>query len=184
MTPLGWLGRKTSTQTNKPWQFHLIVQETRKTWLLTQLCRVDSSTSLIGQVHFQKQGVWLVFIISIFIEISVLNANNVDPDQTPCYTVSDLGLYCLPMSLLWDNRQKLVKHMKTNLCNKNVARSNKRIKKLIQNRKNHSFYIEMFTPVSPVFTKYYGGIWETHYIDLFITNTCLFKYIENFTSKN
>ena len=27
-------------------------------------------------------------------------ANNVDPDQMPHYVASDLGLHCLPMSLL------------------------------------------------------------------------------------
>ena len=26
-------------------------------------------------------------------------ANNVDPDQTPHYVASDLGLHCLPMTL-------------------------------------------------------------------------------------
>ena len=50
-----------------------------------------------------KRGVWFVFIIVMLVEISELNANCVDPDQT-----SDLGLYCLPMSLLWDARLKWV----------------------------------------------------------------------------
>ena len=27
-------------------------------------------------------------------------AYNVGPDQMPCYVASDLGLYCLPMTLL------------------------------------------------------------------------------------
>ena len=43
-----------------------------------------------------------------FIEIPVLNANSVDPDQTPRYAASDLGLHCLPMLLLWDARHKFV----------------------------------------------------------------------------
>ena len=30
----------------------------------------------------------------------VLLANTVDPDQTPLYVASDLGLHCLPMTLL------------------------------------------------------------------------------------
>ena len=38
-----------------------------------------------------------------------LNANSVDPDQTPRSAASDLGLHCLPMSLLWDARLKWVK---------------------------------------------------------------------------
>ena len=44
----------------------------------------------------------------MFIEISVLNANSADPDQTPQYAASDQGLHCLLMSLLWDARHKLV----------------------------------------------------------------------------
>ena len=43
--------------------------------------------------------------MSCFVAISELNANSVDPDQTP----SDLGLQCLPMSLLWEARLKWVK---------------------------------------------------------------------------
>ena len=38
-----------------------------------------------------------------------LNANSVDPDQTPRSVASDLGLHCLPMSLLWNARLKWVK---------------------------------------------------------------------------
>ena len=53
-----------------------------------------------------KKGAWLVFIISCFVEISVLNGNSVDPDQTPRSAASDLDLHCLPMSLLWDARLK------------------------------------------------------------------------------
>ena len=30
----------------------------------------------------------------------ILLANNVDPDHTPYYVASDLGLHCLPMTLL------------------------------------------------------------------------------------
>ena len=51
------------------------------------------------------RGVWLVFIIMIFIEIPVLNANSEEPDQT-----SDLSLHCLLslVSLLWDARHNLL----------------------------------------------------------------------------
>ena len=35
-----------------------------------------------------------------FTEIPVFKANRVDPDQTPRSAASDLGLHCLPMSLL------------------------------------------------------------------------------------
>ena len=44
-----------------------------------------------------------------FTEIPVLHANSVDPDQSPRPVASDLGLYCLPMSILWDARLKWVK---------------------------------------------------------------------------
>ena len=39
----------------------------------------------------------------------VVNANSVDPDQTPRTAVSDLSLHSLPMSYLWDARHKWVK---------------------------------------------------------------------------
>ena len=38
------------------------------------------------------RDVWLVFIIAMFIEIPVFNANSADPDQTPQNAASDLGL--------------------------------------------------------------------------------------------
>ena len=42
-----------------------------------------------------------------FIEIPVFNANSVS-------AASDLGLHCLPMSLLWNARLKLVNTLKRN----------------------------------------------------------------------
>ena len=36
-------------------------------------------------------------LLLCFIEVPVFNAYSVDPDQTPC---SDLGLHCLPFTLL------------------------------------------------------------------------------------
>ena len=39
-------------------------------------------------------------LIFCFIEISVLNANSVNPDQMPHFVASDLGLHCLPVTLL------------------------------------------------------------------------------------
>ena len=56
-----------------------------------------------------KRGVWLVLLLLCFIEVSVFNANSVYPDQTLHSATSDLGLYCLPMSLPWDARHKWVK---------------------------------------------------------------------------
>ena len=37
-----------------------------------------------------------------------MNTNSVYPDQMPHSAASDLGLHCLPMSLLWDTRLKWV----------------------------------------------------------------------------
>ena len=55
---------------------------------------------------FNITGVRLVFTITMFYRFFffffffVFNANSVDSDQTPRSVVSDLDLYCLPMSLL------------------------------------------------------------------------------------
>ena len=35
-------------------------------------------------------------LLPCFIEMSVVNANSVDPDQMPHSAVADLGLHCLP----------------------------------------------------------------------------------------
>ena len=45
-----------------------------------------------------------ISIIVMYYKIVELNANSVDPDQTPRSSASDLGLHCLPISLLWDAR--------------------------------------------------------------------------------
>ena len=55
-----------------------------------------SSTNFIGGL--------IVLVLPCFIEIPVLNANNVDPDQTTHTAVSDLGLHVLQMPHLWDAR--------------------------------------------------------------------------------
>ena len=39
-------------------------------------------------------------LLQCFMEILVINANSVDPDQTPHSAASDLGLHCLPVALL------------------------------------------------------------------------------------
>ena len=49
-----------------------------------------------------------VFLKPCFTEIPVLNVNSADPDKTPRYAASDLGLRCLRMSLLLDARHKWV----------------------------------------------------------------------------
>ena len=48
-------------------------------------------------------------LLPCFIENPVFIANSVDPDQRMRSTASDLGLHCLPVSLLWDARHKCVK---------------------------------------------------------------------------
>ena len=53
--------------------------------------------------------VWMVFIIIIVRrKKSELKANSEDTDQTPRSAASDLGLHCLPMSLIKDARLKCV----------------------------------------------------------------------------
>ena len=72
---------------------------------LFYLKSLDKSISYI-------RDVCLIFIITVpcFVEISELKANSVDPDQMPHSVAPDLGLHCLPMSLLWDARLKWVKN--------------------------------------------------------------------------
>ena len=57
------------------------------------------------------RGVWLVLLLSCFAEISKLNANGVDPDQTPRSAASGLDLHCLPMPLLRDTGLEWVKRV-------------------------------------------------------------------------
>ena len=59
------------------------------------------------------KGVWLVFIISCFVEISEFNAVSVDIDQTPRSAASDLGLHCLTVALLRGARLKWVNYFCT-----------------------------------------------------------------------
>ena len=44
-----------------------------------------------------------------------LFANSEDPDQTPHSSASDMGLHCLPITLLGVSRLQWVKHLKTQL---------------------------------------------------------------------
>ena len=44
----------------------------------------------------------------MLVRIFELNANSVDPDQSPRSAASELGLPYLPMSFLWDARHKWV----------------------------------------------------------------------------
>ena len=67
--------------------------------LLKHLCQVDPS---LVRFIFYIGCVWLVLSLPYLIGVSELNANSVDPDQTPHLAASDLGPHCLPMSLLWN----------------------------------------------------------------------------------
>ena len=73
---------------------------------LTHLCRMDFHTTALWTGPLSKEGCLITFIKPCFREIYVFNANLLDPDQTPRSAASDLGLHCLPMSLLWDARHK------------------------------------------------------------------------------
>ena len=55
----------------------------------------------------------------MFVEISELCANSVDPDQMPHYVASDLGLHCLPVSfygMLGLNGLNMVYVTRWNIC--------------------------------------------------------------------
>ena len=62
----------------------------------------------LDQVISDRRDSLLDFIITVFIGISVFNADSVDPDQTPRSVASDPGQHCLLMSLLWDAGHKWV----------------------------------------------------------------------------
>ena len=48
--------------------------------------------------HFK--GVWSILLLLLYFSWKILLANTVDPDLTPHYVASELGLHCLPMTLL------------------------------------------------------------------------------------
>ena len=58
------------------------------------------------------RGVSLYFFQILLELFNILLANSEDPDQTPHYAVSDMGLHCLPMSHKKDARHIWVKCMK------------------------------------------------------------------------
>ena len=89
---------------------------------LTHLRWVDSSTTILWttlDIYLQMQaGEWNFtsltlfpkagFLVGFYYLTPVFNANNVDPDQKPHSAVSDLGLHCLPITLLEITRLKWV----------------------------------------------------------------------------
>ena len=54
------------------------------------------------------------------IEIPVFNANSVDPDRMSRSAASDLGLHCLPMSLLWGATHKWTNFPIVQTCGSHV----------------------------------------------------------------
>ena len=52
----------------------------------------------------------MVFFVFIQVLIEIMQANSGDPDQTPHYVASDLGLRYLPMSHIKDARHIWVKN--------------------------------------------------------------------------
>ena len=55
-----------------------------------------------------RRDVRSVLLKVCIIKIPVINANSVEPNQTPRSVASDLDLHCLPMSLLWAARHKWI----------------------------------------------------------------------------
>ena len=56
-----------------------------------------------------KQGVSGYFLLlAYFIDIPVLNANSVDPDQTPRSAASDLGLHCKKYIYIFQKLQQTI----------------------------------------------------------------------------
>ena len=67
---------------------------------------MDFSSLTLDRSISYIRGVMLIYIITMFVEISEPNANIIDPDSAASY----LDLQCLPMSFLWDARLKWVHH--------------------------------------------------------------------------
>ena len=58
-----------------------------------------------GPFPIEGMSAWFILLLC-FVAIPVFNTNSVDHDQRLCFAVSDLGLHCLPMSLLCHSRHK------------------------------------------------------------------------------
>ena len=56
--------------------------------------------NILDKSFSNRRGVWLVFFFyyyHVFLEVPVLNANSVDPDQMSHSAAPDLDLHCLLM---------------------------------------------------------------------------------------
>ena len=65
---------------------------------------VDSSTIVCWMSPFVILGIGVYCVPFILFWWKILLANNVDPDQMPHFVASNLGLHCLPLTLLQVSR--------------------------------------------------------------------------------
>ena len=124
-------------------------------------------------------------VISCFTEIPALNANSLDPDHTSRSAASDLGQRCLPMLFLWDVRHKWVNGNKSSFRQDNSFKSLLPFWKRLLWRKTfleEALGAGMKTE-SPKLCLPFKQKRQNNKIYI-ITKTRLFKYNENFTSKN
>ena len=70
---------------------------------------MDPSTVTCSMSLFVMLGVSGLYFTLFFFLWKMLVAKNVGPDQTPHYVASDLGLLCLPWTLLQGSRSDWVK---------------------------------------------------------------------------
>ena len=77
----------------------------------------------------EEESSW-VLLLQCSIEIPIFNPNSVYPDQTPRSNAPDLGLHCMPMSILWDARHEWVRQPNNILAESNLHfRYKKKVKK-------------------------------------------------------
>ena len=62
------------------------------------------------QISCQSGSKQIFLVLSFITEIPVLKANSVHPDQMLQSAASDLGIHCLPMSLLWGTSHQWVNY--------------------------------------------------------------------------
>ena len=65
---------------------------------------MDSVTVICCHVRV-VESIWSL-LFYFFFDKKIQLTNNVDPDQKPHYVASDLGLLCLPVTLLHVSRQE------------------------------------------------------------------------------
>ena len=58
----------------------------------------------VGRVRLTYNGCQIYFVAFILFSMEKPVRKNADPDQTPHYVASDLGLHCLPLTFLWVSR--------------------------------------------------------------------------------